>query len=450
MVEESQLFHPPFPMRKGAEMTGEEIVDLNREYTFFSWSVQSTVDPLPIVRAEGVYFWDADGKQYLDFSSQLVYLNVGHQHPKLVHAIQEQAAQLCVVQPGNATEPRGILGKQLAEVTPGNLKKTFFCLGGAEANENAIKIARMYTRRSKFIARYRSYHGATHGAIALTGDPRRLPTEPTMPGVVRVFDPYCYRCPFGWTPDKCQRECITHIEEVIRFEGQTNIAAIFMEGVTGTNGLLVPPNDYWPRIRQMCDKYGIMLVSDEVMSGFGRTGKWFAVDHWGVTPDIMTMAKGITCGYVPLGAVVVSDAIAQGLEDTMLSCGLTYSSHTLACAVGVATLQVYQEEGLIDNAARLGQVLGEWLEEMKVCHPCVGDVRYIGLFSAIELVKNRVTKEPIPAAPLGKLLRERGLSTLTPANLITITPPLCITETELLDGLQVIDQILDVADRECS
>lgn len=431
-------------------MTGEEIVDLNREYTLFSWSVQSKSEPLPIVRAEGVYFWDADGRQYLDFSSQLVYLNVGHQHPKLVHAIQEQAAQLCVVQPGNATEPRGILGKQLAQVTPGNLKKTFFCLGGAEANENAIKIARMYTRRSKFIARYRSYHGATHGAIALTGDPRRLPSEPTMPGVVHVFDPYCYRCPFGWTPDKCQRECVTHIEEVIRFEGQDNIAAIFIEGVTGTNGLLVPPDDYWPRIRQMCDKYGILLISDEVMSGFGRTGKWFAVDHWNVVPDIMTVAKGITCGYVPLGAVVISEPIAQYFDDKLLSCGLTYSSHTLACAVGVATLQVYQEEGLIENSARLGQVLGEYLQDMKKRHPSVGDVRYIGLFSAIELVKNRVTKEPISAAPLGKLLRERGLSTLTPANLITITPPLCITEAELLDGLQVIDQVLDIADKECS
>jgi taurine--2-oxoglutarate transaminase len=429
-------------------MTGEEIVELSREYTFFSWSVQSKVDPLPIVRAEGVYFWDASGKQYLDFSSQLVYLNVGHQHPKLVRAIQEQAALLCVVQPGNATEPRGVLGKQLAQVTPGNLKKVFFCLGGAEANENAIKIARMFTRRSKFIARYRSYHGATHGAIALTGDPRRLSSEPTMPGVVHVFDPYCYRCHFGWTPDKCHRECITHIEDVIRFEGQDNIAAIFMEGVTGTNGLLVPPDDYWPRIRQMCDKYGILLVSDEVMSGFGRTGKWFAVDHWNVIPDIMTVAKGITCGYVPLGAVVVSETIAQGLEDTMLSCGLTYSAHTLACAVGIAALQVYQEEGLIENAARLGQGLGSWLEEMKARHPCVGDVRYIGLFSTIELVKNRATKEPLQTAPLGKLLRDRGLSTLTPANLISICPPLCITEQQLRDGLRIIEEVLDIADKE--
>jgi taurine--2-oxoglutarate transaminase len=429
-------------------MIGEEIVNLNREYTFFSWSVQSKVDPLPIVRAEGVYFWDANGKQYLDFSSQLVYLNVGHQHPKLVRAIQEQAAKLCVVQPGSATEPRGILGKQLAQVTPGNLKKVFFCLGGAEANENAIKIARMVTRRSKFIARYRSYHGATHGSMALTGDPRRLPSEPTMPGVVHVFDPYCYRCHFGWTPDTCHRECITHIEEVIRFEGQDNIAAIFMEGVTGTNGLLVPPDDYWPRIRQMCDKYGILLVSDEVMSGFGRTGRWFAVDNWNITPDILTVAKGITCGYVPLGAVVVSETIAQGLEDMMLSCGLTYSSHTLACAVGIAALQVYQEEGLVENSARLGQVLGACLEDMKARHPSVGDVRYIGLFSAIELVKNRATKEPLQAAPLARLLRDRGLSTLTPANLLTITPPLCITETELRDGLRIIDEVLDIADKE--
>ncbi len=432
------------------KLTPQEMIDLNKEYTLFSWSVQSAVDPLPIVRAEGTYFWDANGKRYLDFSSQLVYLNVGHQHPKLVQAIQEHAANMCLVQPGYVTEPRGVLGKLLAQVTPGNLKKSFFCLGGAEANENAIKIARMYTKRSKFIARYRSYHGATHGAMALTGDPRRLPSEPTMPGVVHVFDPYCYRCPFGWTPDKCHRECVTHIEEVIRFEGQDNIAAIFMEGVTGTNGLLVPPDDYWPRIRKLCDKYGILLISDEVMSGFGRTGKWFAVDHWNVVPDIMTVAKGITCGYVPLGAVVISEPIAQYFEDKLLSCGLTYSSHTLACAVGVATLQVYQEEGLIENSARLGQVLGECLQDMKKRHPSVGDVRYIGLFSAIELVKNWATKEPISAAPLGKLLRERGLSTLTPANLITITPPLCITETELREGLQIIDQVLDIADKECS
>jgi taurine--2-oxoglutarate transaminase len=428
-------------------MNGEEIIHLNREYTLFSWSVQSAVNPMVFDRAEGVYFWDKNGNKYLDFSSQLVNLNIGHQHPKVVRAIQDQAARFCFAQPGYATEPRGLLGKKLAEVTPGNLSKAFFCLGGAEANENAIKIARMYTKRSKLLARYRSYHGATHGAIALTGDHRRWAAEPTMPGVARIFDPYCYRCNFGWTPDTCHRECVTHIEDVIRFEGPDNIAAIFMEGVTGTNGLIVPPEDYWPRVRQLCDKYGILLVSDEVMSGFGRTGKWFAVDHWNVVPDLITMAKGLTAGYVPLAAVVVSEPIAEYFDDKMLFCGLTYSSHPLACAAGVATLEVYQEEGLIENAARLGQVLGQRLDEIKDRHPSVGDVRYIGLFSAIELVKNRVTKEPMPSAILAQALRERGLSTLLLGNLVTASPPLCITEAELRAGLQIIDEALDVADQ---
>ena len=428
-------------------MTGEDIVQLNRKYTLFSWSVQSAVKPIAFDRADGVYFWDTNGKQYLDFSSQLVNLNIGHQHPKVVQAIQDQAALFCFAQPGFATEPRGLLGEKLIEVTPGNLVKAFFCLGGAEANENAIKIARMYTKRWKIMARYRSYHGATHGAIALTGDPRRWAAEPTMPGVVRIFDPYCYRCIFGWTPDTCHRECVTHIEDVIRFEGPENIAAIFMEGVTGTNGLIVPPDDYWPRVRQLCDKYGILLVSDEVMSGFGRTGKWFAVDHWDVVPDLITVAKGLTSGYVPLAAVVVSEPIAEYFDDKMLSCGLTYSSHPLACAAGVATLEVYQEEGLIENAARLGQVLGQRLEEIKARHPSVGDVRYIGLFSAIELVKDRATKEPLASAILSQTLRDRGLSTLLLGNLVTVSPPLCISETELQAGLQIIDESLDIADQ---
>lgn len=271
-----------------------------------------------------------------------------------------------------------------------------------------------------------------------------------MPGVVHVFDPYCYRCPFGWTPDTCHRECITHIEDVIGFEGPDQVAALFMEGVTGTNGILVPPDDYWPRVRELCDKYGILLVSDEVMSGFGRTGKWFAVDHWDVVPDIITVAKGLTSGYVPLAAAVVSKPIARYFEDKMLSCGLTYSAHTLACAAGIATLQVYDEEGLIDNAARLGQLLAQQLAEIKARHPSVGDVRSIGLFAAIELVKDRATKAPLPSAPLAKLCRERGLSTFFPANLVFIAPPLCITETELSDGLRIIDEVLDTADRQAA
>lgn len=425
-------------------MDGKEIIWQNKEFTFFSWSVQSAVNPIPMVKAEGVYFWDADEKRYLDFSSQLMNLNIGHQHPKVVRAIQEQAARLCYAHPGIATEPRGLAGKKIAEITPGDLKKTFFCLGGAEANENAIKMARMYTGRHKIMARYRSYHGATHGAIALTGDYRRLPVEPAMPGVVHFLDPFCYRCPFGWSRETCLRECIVHIEEVIQYEGADKIAAIIMEGVTGSNGLIVPPDDYWQRVREICDHYGILLISDEVMSGWGRTGKWFAVDNWNVVPDMITTAKGLTSGYVPLGAVIVSEKIAQFFEDKMLWCGLTYSGHPLACAAAVATMEVYEEDHLIENAATLGNYLGERLEEIKSKHPSVGDVRYIGLFSALELVKNRISKEPMKdLAAFGKFLREHGLFTFIFQNVVFIVPPLCITQPELDEGLEIIEKALE-------
>ena len=288
------------------KLSAQEIVDLNKEYTFFSWSVQGQVNPIPVTRAEGVYFWDADDKRYIDFSSQLMNTNIGHQHPKVIKAIQDQAAKLTFTHPGNATEARGLLGRKLAEVTPGDLKKTFFTLGGAEANENAIKIARFYTGRHKILARYRSYHGATLGALSLTGDYRRLPAEPAISGAVHFLDPYCYRCPFGWTRETCHRECIKHVEEVIEHEGPDQIAAIFLEGVTGTNGLIVPPDDYWPRMREICDKYGILLVSDEVMSGWGRTGEWFAWQRHGEAgrPDLMTLAKGLTGAHLPLGQLL--------------------------------------------------------------------------------------------------------------------------------------------------
>ncbi|HSM71381.1 MAG TPA: aminotransferase class III-fold pyridoxal phosphate-dependent enzyme, partial [Anaerolineales bacterium] len=396
------------------KLTSKEIVDLNKEYTFFSWSVQSQVNPIPVTKAEGVYFWDADDKRYLDFSSQLMNSNIGHQHPKVVKAIQDQAAQLTFTHPGNVTEPRGLLGKKLAEVMPGKMKKTFFALGGSEANENAIKIARFYTGRHKILARYRSYHGATHGSIALTGDYRRNAVEPAMPGAVHFLDPHCYRCPFGQKFESCKRECISHIEEVIMYEGPENIAAIIMEGVTGSNGIIVPPDDYWPRVREICNKYGILLISDEVMSGWGRTGKWFAVDNWGVQPDIITTAKGITSGYVPLGVVTVSEEIAEFFDDKYLYAGLTYSGHALACAAALATIEVYEEDKLLENAATLGKYLGEALEDIKENHPSVGDVRYIGLFSTIELVTNRETKEPFSTAVMnevGKVLRENGLFT---------------------------------------
>ncbi len=436
-----------------SELTAQEIVNMNREFTFFSWSVQGQVNPIPVDHAEGIYFWDSDGKRYIDFSSQLMNTNIGHQHPKVVKAIQDQAGKLCFVHPGNATDVRGLLGKKLAEVTPGDLKKTFFALGGAEANENAIKIARFYTGRHKILARYRSYHGATHGSIALTGDYRRLAVEPAMPGGVHFLDPFCYRCPFGQKPETCQRECISHLEEVIRYEGPDKIAAIIMEGVVGSNGLIVPPDDYWPRVREICDKYGILLISDEVMSGWGRTGKWFAVDNWGVTPDIITTAKGITSGYVPLGAVIVSEKIAKYFDDKYLYAGLTYNGHALACAAALATIEVYEEDHLIENAAHLGKYLGKALEGIKNRHASVGDARYIGLFSALEIVANRDSKEIMPAAVMaevGKFLRQNGLFTFIMANsmgsILFVVPPLSITREQLDEGLSIVEKALEIAD----
>ena len=424
------------------KLTSKEIVDLNKEYTFYSWSNQGQVNPIPMVRAEGVYFWDADGKRYLDFASQLVNTNVGHQHPRVVKAIQEQAAKLTFASPGMATEPRGLLGKKLAEITPGDLKKTFFTLGGAEANENAIKIARFYTGRRKILARYRSYHGATYGAIALTGDYRRLPVEPALPGVVHFLDPYCYRCPFGWDRDRenCCLQCIRHVEEVIEHEGPDQIAAIFLEGVTGTNGLIIPPDEYWPRMREICDKYGILLVSDEVMSGWGRTGEWFAVDNWKVVPDIITTAKGLTSGYVPLGAVIVREKIAKFFDDKVLFAGLTYNGHALACAAALATIEAYEEDQIFENAKKVGKHLGECLEDLKARHPSVGDVRYIGLFSGIELVMHRETKEPMDVTPLKNFLIANGLYVFNFKNVLFIVPPLVITEEQLDDGLNRVDE----------
>lgn len=425
-----------------SKLTSQEIIDLNKEYTFFSWSHQGQVNPIPITKAEGVYFWDADGKRYLDFASQLVNTNVGHQHPKVVKAIQDQAAKLTFASPSMATAPRGLLGKKLAEITPGDLKKTFFTLGGAEANENAIKIARFYTGRHKILARYRSYHGATHGAMALTGDYRRLPAEPAIPGVVHFLDPYCYRCPFGWngSRDNCCHQCIKHVEEVIEHEGPDQIAAIFLEGVTGTNGLIIPPDDYWPRMREICDKYEILLVSDEVMSGWGRTGEWFAVNHWGVVPDIITTAKGITSGYVPLGAVIVREKIAKFFDDKVLYAGLTYNGHALACAAALATIEAYEEEKIFENARKVGKHLGARLEELKAKHASIGDVRYIGLFSGIEFVTDRETKEPVDLTPLKNFLISNGVYVFNFKNVLFVVPPLIITEEQLDEGLILFDE----------
>jgi len=441
-------------------MQGAEIVELNREYVFFSWSVQRQVDPIPAVRSAGVYFWDADGKQYLDFSSQLMNVNIGHGNQHVIKAVQDQVAKMAYVYPGIASEPKGRLGQLLAEITPGDLCKTLFTLGGAEANENAIKFARLYTGRHKIITRYRSYHGATAGAMALSGDPRRLPAEPLIPGVIHVMDPYCYRCPFGWTLETCHRECISHVEQVIQFEGPQHVAALLLEGVTGTSGLMLPPDDYWPRMREICDRYDILLIDDEVMSGFGRTGEWFAVNHWDVVPDVMTLAKGITAGYVPLGAVIVSRPIADYFENRPLPMGLTYSGHPVSTAAGVAAIEVYREQKLVENAREMGKVLEQGLEELKTKHPSVGDVRCIGLFSVIELVKDKATKEPLAPwnakphemgvmAQVPSALRERGMYTFTKWNWIFVIPPLCISEAELHEGLRILDEVLDITDSAC-
>jgi taurine--2-oxoglutarate transaminase len=438
-------------------MDAKEIKQLDRAHHLHSWSVQGALDPIVFDRSEGSCFWDADGKRYLDFTSQLMNQNTGHQHPKVVKAIQDQAAKVCFCAPGMAYESRSALVKELKEVTPGDLNHFFFTLGGAEANENAIKIARMFTGKFKVVSRYRSYHGATYGAMTLTGDPRRIPVEPGIPGVVRILDPYCYRCPFGLSYPGCGIQCAKHLEEVLLYEGPDSVAAVFMEGVCGSNGIFVPPPEYHPMVKEICEKYKVLYVSDEVMSGFGRTGKWFSVDNWNVVPDMMVMAKGLTSGYVPLGGVAVKKEISDYFQDHMLWAGLTYNAHPLSCAAGVATLKVYQEENLIENAEKMGQILKAGLETLKAKHKSVGDVRGIGLFNIIELVKDRETREPLvpwnaggdalaPAKEISKRLLADGLYTTVRWNWIFACPPLVITEAELNEGLAAIDKVLDYAD----
>ena len=436
------------------ERTSKQVVEENRDYTLFSWSVQGTANPMHLVRGEGVWFWDGEGNKWLDFSSQLINLNVGHQHPKVLAAIKKQVDELCFAGPSFATEPRGVLGKKLAEVT--GLAKAFYTLGGAEANENAIKIARLFTGREKIITRYRSYHGATMGAMTASGDPRRWPVEPGIPGIVRVFDPYCYRCPFGKTPDTCRRECVSHIEEVIQMEGPDSIAAVMVEGITGSNGLLVPPDDYYPKLRALCDNYKLLLIDDEVMSGFGRTGKWLATQHYGITPDIVTSAKGLTSGYMPLGAVIVSREIAEYFETNMLWGGLTYSGHPVSCAAAVANLAVYEEDQIFENVERQGAYLADRLLAMKDRFACVGDVRFKGLFSVLELVKDKETKEPLAPfagsspemAKLASYLKSQHIYAFSRFNMLWICPPLIITEDELRQGLDIIEEGLRPVDEE--
>jgi taurine---2-oxoglutarate transaminase len=433
------------------KMSGKEIVDLARKHTLYEWSAQSKVDPIPVAHAKGIYFYTPEGKRFIDFNSQLMSVNIGHGDQRVIQAISEQSATLVYANPFMATEVRARLGAKLAEITPGDIDTFFFTNGGADANENAIKIARFFTGRQKIIARYRSYHGATAGAISLTGDPRRWAAEPGIPGVVHVLDPY-HGIERGWEPTESS---LAMIEETIQLEGPQTIAAFILEPVTGTNGVLVPPDGYLEGLRKICDKYGILMIADEVMSGFGRTGAWFAVDHWKVVPDLLCMAKGLTSSYLPLGAVGMRHHIAQHFQDKVFYGGLTYNSHPMGCAAALATIRVYEEDGLIDNAKKMGVLLKELGAELQAKHPSVGAVRSIGLFGIVELVRSRKTRQPLAPfngtseemAALGRFFREQGLYTFVRWNTFFTNPPLCINEQQMREAFEIIDRGLLIADK---
>lgn len=438
-----------------------EILPLALEHSFWTWSAQAKVSPIPVTRAEGVYFWDADGKRYLDFNSMTMCVNIGHGNQRVIDAIVEQARLLPYAAPGMATKPRAMLGKLLSEITPGNLDRFMFTLGGADANENAVKLARGYTGKHKILTRYRSYHGASTGAMALTGDPRRWPWEPNlMPGVVHFLDPYRYRSTFHRTTpnissDDFTQDYLNHLEEIINYEGPETIAAILLESVTGTNGIIIPPDGYLPGVRALCDKYNILLIADEVMSGFGRTGKWFAVDHWDVVPDLMTMAKGLTSAYAPLGAVAMRPEIAKSYDNVVYQGGLTYTSHPISLAAAIANIQVMRDEKIVEHSAEMGPILHHMLADLGEQHPSVGEVRSIGLFGIIELVRDRQTRQPITPwnasspemSALRKYLTDHGLFVYTHWHTILIIPPLIITEEQLAEGFKLIDQALNLTDK---
>jgi taurine--2-oxoglutarate transaminase len=434
-----------------AAMTGKEIVDLARKHTLYEWSAQSKVDPIPVAHAKGIYFYTPEGKRFIDFNSQLMSVNIGHGDERVIHAIAEQAATLAYANPFMATEVRARLGSKLAEITPGDIDTFFFTNGGADANENAIKIARFFTGRHKILARYRSYHGATAGAMSLTGDPRRWAAEPGIPGVVHVLDPY-HGIERGW---ESAPSSLAMIEETIQLEGPQTIAAFILEPVTGTNGVLVPPDGYLEGLRKLCDKYGILMIADEVMSGFGRTGEWFAVNHWKVVPDLLSMAKGLTSSYLPLGAVGMRHHIAQHFQDNVFYGGLTYNSHPMGCAAALATIRVYEEDGLIDNARKMGGLLKELGAELQAKHRSVGAVRSIGLFGIVELVRSPKTRQPMAPfngtseemAALGRFFREQGLYTFVRWHTFFTNPPLCINEQQMRDAFAIIDRGLEITDK---
>lgn len=437
-------------------MTGQEIRDMDLKYNLHSWSKQKGLQPMVITKAEGIYLWDSDGKRYMDMSSELVNSNVGHGNKDIVEAIKEQADKYCFLSPGFAVEPRAKLAKMVIDRMPDNMGKVFFTNGGADANENAIKMARLYTGRYKVMSRYRSYHGSSFGAGNLTGEPRRYALEPGIPGFVKFFDPYVYREAISFESEEAATAFyIAKLREQVIYENPSTIAAIVMETITGSNGIIIPPKGYLEGVRRICDEFGIVMICDEVMAGWCRTGKMFAFENFNVKPDIVSFAKGITCGYVQLGGVAVSKDIAAFFDDHVLSCGLTYSGHPLACAAGIACLNYYDKAHILDNVQAVGRVLGQLEEELKEKHACVGDVRYIGLWSAIELVKDKTTKEPL--VPYGqdpdgvmpsiiKKLISRGFYTYSHENTIMVAPPLIITEEQLREAMAIMDDVLSEVD----
>lgn len=440
----------------------EDIAELEREYVFGTWSYQDAFDPKVVVEGDGNWFVDEDGNRYLDFSAQSMCSNVGLSHDAITEAIAEQLDRLPYASPKFTTAPRARLGERLAEVTPGDLSKSFFSTSGTEANEGAIKIARWFTGREKVVSLYRSYHGSTYGSISLSGDVRRWASEPGITGVVRAPEPYCYRCPLGEEYPDCGVGCAEYLEHVVEQEGGSDhVAAVIMEPIIGSNGVLYPPEEYLPRVREICDEHDLLLIFDEIMTGFGRTGEWFACEHWDVTPDVITLAKGLTGAHVPLGATVVSEEIAGSFEDRKFAHGHTYSGHAGACAAANATIDLLEEEGLVDRARELGAHLGEKLREVGDRHPSVGDVRGIGLFWGVELVADPETEEPFlevdayyekdarsPLDEMAKAAMERGVFINPRFNTVKVAPPLTITRSEIDRFVEVFDEVLSIPDAE--
>lgn len=436
---------------------GESVRRDSNQYVLQSWSRQADLNQIPVEHAEGIYLYDYDGNRYTDMSSQQVNMNLGYGNPDIAQAVAEQMEKYSYIGPSYAAEPRNRLAKKVLDLLPDTFGKIFFTNAGADANENAIKIARMYTGRNKVFSRYRSYHGSSFGAGNLTGEPRRFPLEPGIPGFIKFFDPYLYRETIPFPSEEAATEYyLTKLREQIIYEGRNQVAAVVLETITGSNGVIIPPKGYLPGVREICDEFGILMICDEVMAGFGRTGKMFAFENFNVVPDIVTFAKGVTCGYIQLGGAAVSSRVAGYFDDHMLSCGLTYSGHPLACAAGSACVDYYGKAHILDNVKRVGKVLGEELEDLKERHPCVGDVRYIGLFSAVELVKDKKTKEPL--VPFGmdpegimpkiiRLLEERGFMTYSHENMILVCPPLIITGNQLREEMPKLDEVLGIVDR---